>query len=132
MNMVDERRRGPGSMSGDELAAFLTTQPSGAICVTDDAGRLLPVPARVLDAHGGVLRVALPGTHSATFGDEQHACVVADTFESYDAIRGFIARGPAHADDSATRPIAALTMVRVATFSFAGASDESNAQSPTD
>jgi hypothetical protein len=35
-------------MSADELDAFVATHPSGAICVVDDDGRLLAVPARSL------------------------------------------------------------------------------------
>jgi hypothetical protein len=119
--VADERRGGPGSMSADELAAFLATQPSGAICVSDDDGHLLAMPARVLDEDGGVLRVELTGADLAsTFDRARQGCVVADSFESYDAIRGVIARGPAtRVDGPAQHLTVALTMVRTVTFSFA-------------
>jgi hypothetical protein len=119
--VADERRGGPGSMSADELAAFLATQPSGAICVSDDDGHLLAMPAQVLDEDRGVLRVELASADLASaFGNQRQACVVADTFESYESIRGVIARGPVTRVDGATpRPTVALTMARTATFSFA-------------
>jgi predicted methyltransferase len=117
----DERRGGPGSMSADELNAFIATHPSGAICVIDGDGRLLAVPARVLDELDGVLRVEISaGELDSPFTQERQACVVADSFESYDAIRGVIARGrSAAADTTAPRPVVALTTARTDTFSFA-------------
>jgi hypothetical protein len=108
-------------MSADELAAFLTTGPLGALCVIDDEGRLVAVPARILDERGGTLRVELAAADLAsTFEQPRRGCVVADTFESYEGIRGVIARGPAApAGGAAAHPIVALTMARTATFSFA-------------
>ena len=119
--MADERRGGPGSMSADALKAFLATHPWGAICVVDDDGRLLAVPARVLDELDGILRVELTAAEVvSTFAQERQACVVADSFESYDAIRGVIARGrAAPADTTPLHPIVAVTTARTATFSFA-------------
>jgi hypothetical protein len=119
--VADERRGGPGSMSADALKAFLATHPSGAICVVDDDGRLLAVPARVLDELDGILRVELTAAELvSTFAQERQACVVADAFESYDAIRGVIARGKAAgADTTAVHPVVALTTAHTATFSFA-------------
>jgi predicted methyltransferase len=121
MHVADERRGGPSSMSADERAAFLATQPSGAICVIDDDGRLLVVPARILNEDAGILSVQVAGTDLAsTFGRERQGCVVADAFESYDGIRGVIARGTAaHADVTASHQVVALTMTRVSTFTFA-------------
>jgi hypothetical protein len=112
---------GPKSMSADELATFLAAGPLGALCVTDDEGRLVAVPARILDEHGGTLRVELAAADLAsTFEQPRRGCVVADTFESYEGIRGVIARGPAApAGGVAAHPIVALTMARTATFSFA-------------
>jgi hypothetical protein len=121
MHVADERRGGPNSMSADERADFLAGQPSGAICVIDDDGRLLAVPARILNEDGGILSVEVAGTDLAsTFGHERQGCVVADAFESYAGIRGVIARGPAaHADVTAPHQVVALTMARIATFTFA-------------
>jgi hypothetical protein len=119
--MDDERRGGPGAMSADELNAFIATHPSGAICVVDGDGRLLAVPARVLGELDGVLRVEISaGELDYTFTQDRQACVVADSFESYDAIRGVIARGrAAPADTTPLHPIVAVTTARTATFSFA-------------
>ena len=130
--MADDRRGGPGSMSADELAAFLATQPSGAICVIDDDGHLLAVPARVLDEDDGVLHVQLADADLAsTFDHERQGCMVADSFESYDAIRGVIARGPAtRVDGSADNRTVAVTRARTATFSFAADRREPRSAQP--
>ena len=129
-----DRRGGPGSMSADELAAFLATRPSGALCVIDDDGHLLAVPARVVDKDDGVLHVELADADLAsTFDHERQGCMVADSFESYDAIRGVIARGPVTSVDGATpHPAVTLTMARTATFSFADRSEPRSAQAVTD
>ena len=132
--MTNERRGGPGSMSADALKAFLATHPSGAICIVDDDGRLLAVPARVLDELDGILRVELTAAEVvSTFAQERQACVVADSFESYDAIRGVIARGrAARADTAALHPVIALTAARTATFSFASGRGEPEKRSGSD
>jgi hypothetical protein len=112
-------------MPADDVAAFLAGEPSGALCVVDDAGRLLAVPARVVDAVAGVLRVELTGTDLApSFGDVRAGCVVADSFESYDGIRGVIARGPVARINGAAAPMVAMTVTRVVGFSFEGAGGE--------
>jgi predicted methyltransferase len=132
--VADERRGGPGSMSADELDAFIATHPSGAICVVDDEGRLVAVPARVLDELDGILRVEIGVAElDSTFTHERQACVVADSFESYDAIRGVIARGvTAPADTTASHPVVALTSARTATFSFASGGTEPEKRSGSD
>jgi hypothetical protein len=119
--MSDDRRRGPGRMSAGELSAFLAARPSGAICVVDDHGRLLAVPARVLDERDGIIHVDVGAVELAFTSDgERPACMVADSFESYDGIRGFIAQGHATPGGTApANPTVALTVTRRATFSFA-------------
>jgi hypothetical protein len=119
--MSDDRRRGPGRMSAGELSAFLAAQPSGAICVVDDDGRLLAVPARVLDEHDGIIHVDVGAVELAFTSDgERPACMVADSFESYEGIRGVIARGHVAPGGAAPAdPVVALTVTRKATFSFA-------------
>jgi predicted methyltransferase len=121
-------------MSADELDAFIATHPSGAICVVDDDGRLLAVPARILDEHDGILRVENSASElDSTFTQERHACVVADSFESYDAIRGVIARGDAAcADTAAVNPVVALTTAHTATFSFASSRRKPEKRSGSD
>jgi hypothetical protein len=129
----DQRRGGPGSMSADELDAFIATHPSGAICVVDDDGRLLAVPARVLDEPDGVLRVEISAEELlSTFTQERQACVVADSFESYDAIMGVIVRGKTAPDTTASHPVVALTSARTATFSFASSRREPEKRSGSD
>ena len=112
----------PGSMSAGELSAFIAAQPSGAICVVDDDGRLLAVPARVLGEHDGIIHLDVATVELAFASDgERRACMVADSFESYDGIRGVIAQG--HAAPGGTAPgdpVVALTVTRKVTFSFAG------------
>ncbi len=108
-------------MSDDERAAFLAARPSGAICVVGDDGRLLAVPARILNGDAGALRVELAETDlESMFDHERRGCVVADTFESYHAIRGVIARGrAARVDTAAAGVVLELEVARIATFSFA-------------
>lgn len=118
--MVDEPRRGPGRMSPDELAEFMASRPSGALCVTDDDGRLLALPARVLDAGDAIVRVELPHRdRTPAFETARQGCLVADTFESYEGIRGVIARGPATLADPAVPTLVIMTLKHMATFSFA-------------
>ncbi len=132
--MGDDRRGGPGSMSSDEFDAFIAGHPSGAICVIDGDGRLVAVPARVLDDLDGILRVEIsPAEMDPTFTHERQACVVADSFESYDAIRGVIARGKtAPADTTTPHPVVALTSARTSTFSFASNRRRSEKRSGSD
>jgi hypothetical protein len=107
-------------MSGDERRRFLAARPSGAICVVDDEGRLFAVPARVLDERPAALRVELADSDLASALDtERQACVVADTFETYDGIRGVITRGPAVRTDGSSPAVVAMTMKRTAAFTFA-------------
>lgn len=119
-----EQSAGPGSMTVEELAAFIASRPTGALCVVDDDGRLLALPARVLDADDGVLRVEVPdGGAAADLAAERQGCVVVDVFESYEGIRGVIARGPAACADAAgTRLVVALKPIRTTTFSFSDGS----------
>jgi hypothetical protein len=107
-------------MAADELAEFLAQGPSGAICVDAD-GRLLALPARVVDFDSATIVITVDGVHGdATQRAEIQACVVADTFTAYRDIRGVILQGtlmwPPPSDDVAT-----LTISRRLTFSFANA-----------
>ncbi|MGV2584561.1 UNVERIFIED_CONTAM: hypothetical protein K7Z70_20380 [Mycobacterium avium subsp. hominissuis] len=106
-----------------ELEAFLEGRPTGAICFDDDSGALVALPAAVVDGsvQGGELHVYVAGT--ACTSRDFPACLVADSFTSYAAIRGVIAQG---AVSSATAGVHADTLVwlrlnRVRTFSFADA-----------
>jgi hypothetical protein len=118
--VADDRRRGPGSMSEDERRSFLAARPSGAICTVDDEGRLFAVPARVLEADDAILHVELADADlDSALDHERQACIVADTFETYDGIRGVIARGPAVRTDQSVPAVVAVTMKRTTTFTFA-------------
>lgn len=131
--MADHRRRGPGAMSADERVTFLAAQPSGAICVVGDDGRLFALPARVLFERDAVLRVELADTDLvSTFDHERQACVVADIFETYAGIRGIVARGPAVRTDGSLPAVVALTMQRTATFTFAEDRPPESAQTVPD
>ncbi len=108
-------------MAEDELAEFLAQGPTGAICVVDADGRLLALPARVVDFDSATIAV----TVDCADGDaqqrvESQACVVADTFTAYRDIRGVIVQGtatwPPASDDVAT-----VTVSHTLTFSFANA-----------
>jgi hypothetical protein len=105
-------------MSADELSDFIAARPSGAMCVVDDDGRLLAVPARIVDETGGTLSVEVTSPDLVFMLDHRTGCVVADTFESYDSIRGVIVRGPARSD-LATPNLVELNVVQMTTFSFA-------------
>ena len=108
-------------MAEDELAEFLAQGPTGAICVVDAEGRLLALPARVIDSDSATIAVTVDGADDdATESAETEACVVADTFTAYRDIRGVIVQGmamwPPASDDVAT-----LTVSRTLTFSFVNA-----------
>lgn len=84
------------------------------MCVVDDDGRLVAVPARIREADQEFLRVELAAAAVAAIFDQRPGCVVADSFESYDAIRGVIVRGSV---THGTRLIT-LTNARLSSFSF--------------
>jgi len=115
-----ERRAGPVSMSADELTAFLGEAPAGAICVTDADGQLLALPACVLGQEGEFLRVEVDGLDGTT-GPGTAACVVADRFASYEAIRGVIAQGSilSAEHDLLSKSTVVVSVSRTVTFSFA-------------
>jgi hypothetical protein len=106
-------------MAESELAEFFAQGPSGAICVVDADGRLLALPARMVDFDSATIAVAVDGVNGdATWPAEIQACVVADTFTAYWDIRGVICQGrvmwPPAPNDVAT-----LSVSRTVTFSFA-------------
>jgi hypothetical protein len=108
-------------MAEDELTEFLAQGPTGAICVIDTDGRLLALPARVVDFDSATIAVTVDGVNGdAAQRAEIQTCVVADTFTAYRDIRGVISQGtvmwPPAANDAAT-----LTVSRTLTFSFANA-----------
>jgi hypothetical protein len=107
-------------MSADELASFLGAEPTGAICVTDADGRLLALPADVLGQQGDLLKVEIDGLDEP-LKPGAAACVVADRFPSYEAIRGVIAQGSIASAEPAepSRSIVAVVVTRTVTFSFA-------------
>lgn len=108
-------------MTEDELAEFLAQGPIGAICVVDADGRLLALPARVVEFDSATIAVTVDGVNvDATHSADTQGCVVADTFTAYRDIRGAIVQGsvmwpPASAE------AARLTVSRTLTFSFANA-----------
>lgn len=119
----NEIRRGPMAMSPHELDSFLEGRPTGAICFDDDSGALVALPAAVVggSVRDGELHVYVAGT--VCISRDLPACLVADRFTSYTAIRGIIAQG---AVSSATAGVYAdilvwLRLSRVRTFSFADA-----------
>jgi hypothetical protein len=108
-------------MAEDELAEFLAHGPTGAICVGDADGRLLALPARVVDFGTATIDVVVEGV-SGDAAERAHieACVVADTFTAYRDIRGVIAQGTATWPPTAN-DVATLTVSRTLTFSFVNA-----------
>jgi hypothetical protein len=118
--MRSKRRGGPVAMSDDDLAAFLAADPTGAICVVDDDGHLLALPARVAHVEGTTLTVAADGADHDAAQRTTPACLVADTFTAYRDIRGVIAHGTI-SWPPASQDAAHLTMTHLVTFSFANA-----------
>lgn len=118
--MPREHSGGPVSMPADELAAFLSGEPTGAICVTDAEGRLLALPARVLGVEGDDMKVEVDGFPTLPAPGTQ-ACVVADRFVTYEAIRGVIAQGEIASTEHSDPPKEAVTLAvsRTVSFSFA-------------
>jgi hypothetical protein len=119
--MMVERRSGPTAMSEDELAGFLSGAPKGAICVLGEDDDLLALPARVVDFDDATLTIDVDGAerHLAS-RDGTQACVVADTFTAYRAIRGVIVQGTVSWPPAA-EGVARMTVSRTVTFSFANA-----------
>ena len=119
--MTSERAGGPGSMSEDELTDFLAEAPSGAICVIDDGGHLLALPSRVVDFDDTTLTVEVDGVDDdAPQRPGTPACLVADTFTAYRAIRGIISQGTM-TWPPASPAVTQLTISRTVTFAFANA-----------
>jgi hypothetical protein len=118
-----ETRRGPAAMSPMELDAFLDGTPTGAICFEDDSGALLALPASVLggSVHDGELQLSAAAT--VRIATDCPACLVADRFTSYTAIRGLIAQGAVARTAAGARAhsLVWLRLNRVRTFSFADA-----------
>lgn len=108
-------------MAADELAEFLAQAPTGAICVVDTDGQLLALPARVVDFDSATIAVTVDCVNGdATQRTEIQACVVADTFTTYRAIRGVISQGTVSWPPTA-EGVARMTVSRTVTFSFANA-----------
>lgn len=107
-------------MSADELTAFLSEEPTGAICLTDADGELLALPARVLGQQDDLLEVEIDGLDIPAAAGTA-ACVVADRFPSYEGIRGAITQGSivCAQRDEPSRPTVAVAAARTFTFSFA-------------
>jgi hypothetical protein len=107
-------------LSAAELASFLGSEPTGAICVSDADHRLLALPAGVVRQEGDLLRVRVDGL-GAPLKEGTAVCVVADRFRSYEAIRGVILQGsisPA-GQTALPAPVVAVAVARTITFSFA-------------
>jgi hypothetical protein len=120
--MVAKRTGGPVSMSGDELAAFLAGSPAGAICVIDDDGDLIALPGRVVDYRDDVLVVSVVGADPAPWEARRtEACMVADTFRTYQDIRGVIAQGSVSPQPGRLPGTVAIDIARTLTFSFENA-----------
>jgi hypothetical protein len=107
-------------MAEDELAELLAHGPTGAICIFDADGRLLALPARVVDFDSATMAVTVDGVDvDAALSVETQACVVADTFTAYRDIRGAISQGTVMWPPS--DEVARLVISRTLTFSFANA-----------
>jgi hypothetical protein len=91
--MPTDRGSGPARMDGAELDDWLATRPTGALCVVRADGQLHAIPARVVSVSGSSITVGV--TELGPLAGGVDACLVADRFESYEGIRGLIARGEA-------------------------------------
>jgi hypothetical protein len=117
---MTSERGGPVSMSEDEVTAFLAEAPTGALCVVDNDGHLLALPSRVVDFDDATLTVEVGRVdNDAPQRLGTPACLVADTFTAYRAIRGIISQGTM--TWPASRAVTQLSIIRTVTFSFANA-----------
>lgn len=91
--MNADKQRGPEEMTAAELDQFLGGRPTGALCFTDEDGRLTAIPACVMRAGDGALDVDVPTVGDISLAADGPACLVADTFTAYRAIRGVIVQG---------------------------------------
>jgi hypothetical protein len=112
-------------MTSTELAEFLRNLPTGALCIEED-GHLIALPTQVLSASDGIWDVSLSGRGDVALGNNSQACLVADGFTTYSAIRGFIVQGSVTRTSGVgaeDKTIVAVRSSRVRTFSFAAVSD---------
>lgn len=108
------------AMSPDEIMAFLRTGKPAVVCVPDSNGRLV---ARVV-------RYQLEGNDPATAmelsleGDAidlpagEGACVIVDTYPSYDRIKGVLLRGTLHIDGIGDKREAEVQAEHASGFDF--------------
>ncbi len=120
----NKARHGPVAMTSTELAEFLRNLPTGALCIEED-GHLIALPTQVLSASDGIWDVSLSGCSDVAPGNSSPACLVADSFTTCSAIRGFIVQGTVISTSRVgeDKTIVAVRSSRVRTFSFAAVSD---------
>lgn len=96
MNTIAPKRPKPSvAMSRDEILAFLKTAKPAVVCVPDSNGRMVArvVPYRI---QGNDLATAMQLSLSGDATDlpaGDGACVIVDTYPSYDRIKGVLLRG---------------------------------------
>ena len=117
----DEVRRGPTAMSTTELFEFLGDPPTGALCVERN-GQLLALPAQLLRASNGIWEIATDDGCDVILPDSAPACLVADSFVTYQGIQGVIVqaqRNPSDGDAS----VVVVRPLRLRSFSFSRSSN---------
>jgi hypothetical protein len=120
----DEPRRGPKRLAAAAIAAFLGQERTGSLCLEDDSGRLRACPVRIVPVGQSGLHVvpADPWVNEAAVGRRPPACLVADEFESYEAIQGVIVQGHLRQDVTSRSdpPSVVIEVTRTVGFTFAG------------
>lgn len=114
---MPERRDGPDRIEQDAAQDFLRSRSWGVLCI-EAGGALIACPSTVVDAReDGSVRLSICAQDMLSGFDGVAACFVADSFETYAAIRGVIAQGTATSElDGTVR----VTLTRLSGFAFAG------------
>ena len=121
---LNDAQRGPAAMISTELSEFLSDPPTGAFYVEQN-GQLIVLPTQVLSASDGTWDVSLSGCGDLVLNNSP-ACLVADSFTTYSAIRGVIVQGTVTNTSrvgTEDKTVVAVRSSRVRTFSFAFVSD---------
>ena len=113
--MATDRGSGPGVMSDDDLRAWMSKRPTGAMCMLSDDGRFRATPVVVQAFDGDVVTAVVASPELAQGAGR--ACIVADEFESYEGIRGVIIQGAIERAGAAAT--VEMAVERLSTFSFA-------------
>ena len=116
---VTADRRGPARLEAGALRRFLEQRRLGALCLADQDGQLRAMPTWIW-ATGPEQLALIPAERLEGLVASSPACIVADEFESYEAIRGAIVQGRLVTLAADLGDELRVEVTRCVGFSFAG------------